>query len=480
MQIKDLLKGIEILNVNNSEILLSEVEDISFDNRNLKDNSVFFAYKGTSFDTHNVIDEIIKSGKIKCVVCEKPLEDFPYIIVNDGRKAFSIACANFFGTNDADLLKFAITGTNGKTTVSYIISAILRGAGHKIVRIGTTEYFAVDETYVAENTTPGAYDFHKVVNKGLQKGATALVAEVSSHALNQDRIYGFKFNIGIYTNLSGDHLDYHKNMEDYFAAKKKLFTENYTDLSIINIDCPYGKILKDELKNCIRFSIKEKADFYVEKYNYDVEGIKAEIISAEEKYLIESDLIGEHNLSNILCAIAACEKAGINKSDIENGIKNLKNVPGRLEKFKIKNKYFVVDYAHTDDALGNVLKALNKIKLNKIITVFGCGGDRDKTKRPRMAKVAEKYSDIVIVTSDNPRTENPNQIIDDIAKGFDNKGRVYFEVDRRKAIALSDKLSNSGDIVLIAGKGHEDYQIIGKTKIHFDDREEVKALLRIA
>jgi UDP-N-acetylmuramoyl-L-alanyl-D-glutamate--2,6-diaminopimelate ligase len=475
MQIKELMANIEIVNLSSDDILSMDIDDISFDSRGLKESSVFFAYRGTTFDTHEILDDIKRNGAVKCIVSEKTVSNFPHIVVKDGRKALSIACINFFKTKNNNLLKFAITGTNGKTTVSYIISEILKEAGHKVIRIGTTDHFIVDKSITSENTTPGPYEFQKIIHEGIRKGATALVAEISSHALSQDRVHGFNFDIGIFTNLSGDHLDYHKNMTEYFNSKKILFTNDYVNLSVINIDCNFGKSLFEEYGG-VSCSVNHEADYYAVDYYYNIDGINAEISSREKNFFIKSKLIGEHNLSNILNAVAACDKAGINKKNIEKGISEIDNVPGRLEKLRINEKYFIIDYAHTDDALKNVLQALNKIKINKIITVFGCGGDRDKTKRPRMAKIAEEYSDKVIVTSDNPRTENPNQIIDDISQGFNNVNCVYFEIDRKKAIQLANEISDEGDIILIAGKGHEDYQILGKTKIHFDDREEVKLL----
>jgi len=306
--------------------------------------------------------------------------------------------------------------------------------------------------------------------------------EVSSHALKLKRVDGSHFNVGLFTNLTQDHLDFHKDFNDYFSSKKRLFldllkhSQKKMPTSIINIDDPYGVKLYEELKKnkqvaqCFT-THSTGADIVVKSFEFNLEGLKAEIKVGEKIFSIRSQLLGEHNLSNIIGVIGVASALGISQKIIEQGVWNLKRVPGRLERVDAGQPYLVlVDYAHTDDALKNVGQALQKLKKNRIITVFGCGGDRDRKKRPLMAKAAENFSNQVIVTSDNPRTEEPQKIIEEILGGFTQKN-YSVEIDRKRAIQKAIALAKPKDIILIAGKGHEDYQILGKTKIHFDDRE---------
>lgn len=481
MLVKDLLKDIKIRNVSTLSILEASVTDISFDSRYLKDNSAFFAFKGTAFDTHQVLAEIAKSDKINCIICEYEIEGIDCILVENSREALSIAASNLFETKNCDLKKIAVTGTNGKTTITYIIDEILNSAEMNSIRIGTTEYKVVNEIFPANNTTPGPYELNSLIRKGLDSDAEVLVMEVSSHALHQNRVSGVLFDVGVFTNLTGDHLDYHGTMDSYYEDKKKLFQKELCKKAVINIDSDYGKKLITEIEiGIVTCSINSKADICIIKVEYSLNGIIAKISIFGNIYEIKTKLTGSHNLSNILCAIGAAKVIGIPDIKIIDGINRVENVPGRLEKIENDGVFFFIDYAHTDDALDNVLNALSLLKKAKVITVFGCGGDRDKSKRPRMAAVAEKMSDVVIVTSDNPRTEDPDEIIKDILKGFNKPKSVLVEPDRRKAIEQAFKLAVAGDIVLIAGKGHEDYQILGTEKIHFDDREEIIKLTGVS
>ncbi|MBI3019500.1 MAG: UDP-N-acetylmuramoyl-L-alanyl-D-glutamate--2,6-diaminopimelate ligase, partial [Deltaproteobacteria bacterium] len=316
------------------------------------------------------------------------------------------------------------------------------------------------------------------------QGVSHVAMEVSSHALKLRRVDGSHFNIVLFTNLTQDHLDFHGDFKDYFESKERLFTdllpksEKKQKASVINLDDPYGQKLYQELKKksqkVFSFSLRNtKADLSVKKLQFDLNGLKAQLQTPKGTISIESLLLGEHNLSNILGVVGCSLALEIPIETIQNGIWNLKNVPGRLERVDAGQPFLVlVDYAHTDDALTNVGRALQKLKKHRILTVFGCGGDRDRKKRPLMAKAAKAFSDVVIVTSDNPRTEDPNAIIEEILAGFESKKEgVLVEVDRKKAIHEAISMAKPQDIILIAGKGHEDYQIIGKTKIHFDDRE---------
>ena len=475
MKIEKLLDNIKFEHISDKSLLNLNVSDISFDSRDIKDNSVFVAYKGETFDSHSVIDSIWQTGKIKCVVSEKKLHNIPYILVKNSKEALNKMCLNLFEIDLDRFVKVAVTGTNGKTTTTYLIESILKENGYKVIRIGTIEYNVCGEIKKADNTTPGIYEICKLIQNGVKYGANAIVMEVSSHALKQGRIKNLNFDVSVFTNLTGDHLDYHKDMEDYYQSKKLLFDSN-TGKSIVNITHDYGKRLFNEIRGekiAVAIDFKDKADIYPKVVNYSLDGIKCLVAAKDGEIEINSKLIGKHNLENILCSVGACLMLNIDHKIIKDGLEKVKNIPGRLEKIEKDKVYYFIDYAHTDDALKNVLNALNFYRQSRIITVFGCGGDRDKTKRGRMAKVAEDFSDIVIVTSDNPRTEDPLMIIEDILKGFENRENVIVIPDRREAINYAVKISNPFDIVLIAGKGHEDYQIIGRQKMHFDDKEEL-------
>jgi UDP-N-acetylmuramoyl-L-alanyl-D-glutamate--2,6-diaminopimelate ligase len=479
MKVSQLLEGVEIVSFDLEVDFEENIKDISFDSRDLKKKSPFFAFKGVTIDSHSFAKTAYESGKVPFVVAEHKIEGVPTVVVADGRKALSLACRNYFNCPDLDMTKAAVTGTNGKTTVSYIIESIMKAAGSKPVKVGTTGVSFAGEYIDLDSTTPSPYDFWKVLRQAVDKGCDSLVMEVSSHALDQHRVFGIVFDVAIFTNLSGDHLDYHKTMDDYFEAKQILFTKEYSNVGAIGTDNEYGAELAMVCEvDKVTYGIGPKTDVGAEEIWFDLDGISATLVSPAGKIKLKSHLVGLHNLENILSAAAGCIMIGISEENIAKGIENLKNVPGRLEKFKKDNGAFIfVDYAHTDDALRNVLEALSNFRENRIITVFGCGGDRDRTKRPRMAKAAEDNSDIVIVTNDNPRTEDPEQIFGDILKGFKNAESVIITPDRRQAICQAVEMAEDKDIILVAGKGHEDYMIIGTEKVHFDDREEIRNCL---
>ena len=475
MKAFNLFDGIITKSFDTDVDLETDVKAICFNSNDIRENCVFFAYSGSTFDSHSVAEEVYKSGKVLFVVAERKLENIPTLIVEDGRKALALACRNFFGQPDEKMEKVAVTGTNGKTTVTYLLESIMEAAGKKPLRMGTTGHMYAGKYVPSETTTPSSYDYYSVLADAVKEGCDALAIEASSHALDQERLFGTKFDVALFTNLSGDHLDYHKTMEEYFLAKKKLFTEEYANIAVVNMDNDYGlKIIKEKSIDTIKYGINDRAEISAEEISFTLSGISARIRYPNNTFNIKSTLVGLHNLENILSAVSASIALGISDEAIIQGLENLKNVPGRLEKIEGKGAFVFVDYAHTDDALLNVLEALTPFKKNRIITVFGCGGDRDRTKRPRMAKVAENHSDIIIVTSDNPRTESPQQIIEDILKGFVNADKVVICPDRGEAIKTALSRVEEGDIILIAGKGHEDYMVIGKEKTHFDDREEVR------
>lgn len=478
MVINELFKDVEykILQKVSDEI---NGEDLEFDSRKIKQGDVFIALEGSIVDGHTFISKAIENGA-KTILVEKDVEKVEginYFLVDELREKMGIIASNFYGYPQNQLKIVGVTGTNGKTTTTYILESIL---GEKnVARIGTVEYKIGDEIIPAPNTTPSSLEIIKICKKALEKNIKYLIMEVSSHGLDIGRVNMLRFEAGIFTNLTLDHLDYHKTMENYYLAKRKLF-----DLvkdkknSIINIDDEYGKRYL-EYTNGISYGISQ-GDIQVEIKQITREGQEVTIKIFEKEYKINLRLLGRYNLSNLLGAIGAVKTLGLSDEEIISKIPLIHGAPGRFEPVKIDRDFTViVDYAHTGDALENILKSINEFKTNRVITVFGCGGDRDKTKRPIMGGIAEKYSDIVIVTSDNPRTEDPEEIIKDIVVGLTKENHII-EIHREKAIEKAISLAEKNDIILIAGKGHENYQVIGREKIHFDDKEEViKAIKKL-
>lgn len=478
MVINELFKDVEykILQKVSDEI---NGEDLEFDSRKIKQGDVFIALEGSIVDGHTFISKAIENGA-KTILVEKDVdkvEGINYFLVDGLREKMGIIASNFYGYPQNQLKIVGVTGTNGKTTTTYILESIL---GEKnVARIGTVEYKIGDEIIPAPNTTPSSLEIIKICKKALEKNIKYLIMEVSSHGLDIGRVNMLRFEAGIFTNLTLDHLDYHKTMENYYLAKRKLF-----DLvkdkknSIINIDDEYGKRYL-EYTNGISYGIGQ-GNIQGEIKQITREGQEVTIKIFEKEYKINLRLLGRYNLSNLLGAIGAVKTLGLSDEEIISKIPLIHGAPGRFEPVKIDRDFTViVDYAHTGDALENILKSINEFKTNRVITVFGCGGDRDKTKRPIMGGIAEKYSDIVIVTSDNPRTEDPEEIIKDIVVGLTKENHII-EIHREKAIEKAISLAEKNDIILIAGKGHENYQVIGREKIHFDDKEEViKAIKKL-
>ena len=486
-----------------------EIKGIEYDSRKIKEDFIFVAMTGNTVDGHNFIQKAIDNGA-KIIITEKNIniseyknaDDISFILVKNIRKKLGIIASNYYGYPQNKIKIIGITGTNGKTTSSFILENILE----KTARIGTTGNRILDEEFETVNTTPESLELIKLIDKSVKKGADYFIMEVSSHALEIGRVDMLKFDSAIFTNLTQDHLDFHKTMENYFNAKKKIFSMLRNDKNngkgIINIDDEHGaKIYSEKNKdNYISVSIKnEEADILGDILNYTNNGMKVKInlknyfkkINSnfkdkdeeyEEEYKFEMGLVGEYNLYNVLGCVASALSFGIKMNDIIKKLETMPAVPGRFE--TIKNNIearIVVDFAHTDDGLLNVGKTLKQITDNQVITIFGAGGDRDHEKRPKMAKAAIQFSDYIILTSDNPRTENPINILADIEKGLiDEKypfDKYLIISDRERAIKHGIKLLKKGDSLLIAGKGHENYQIIGTQKIHFDDRETVRNIL---
>ena len=486
-----------------------EIKGVEYDSRKIKEDFIFVAMTGNTVDGHNFIQKAIDNGA-KIIITEKNIniseyknaDDVSFILVKNIRKKLGIIASNYYGYPQNKIKIIGITGTNGKTTSSFILENILE----KTARIGTTGNRILDEEFETVNTTPESLELIKLIDKSVKKGADYFIMEVSSHALEIGRVDMLKFDSAIFTNLTQDHLDFHKTIENYFNAKKKIFSMLRNDKNngkgIINIDDEHGaKIYSEKNKDdYISVSIKnEEADILGDILNYTNNGMKVKINlknyfkkinsnlknkdeAYEEEYKFEMGLVGEYNLYNVLGCIASALSFGIKMNDIIKKLETMPAVPGRFE--TIKNNIearIVVDFAHTDDGLLNVGKTLKQITDNQVITIFGAGGDRDHEKRPKMAKAAIQFSDYIILTSDNPRRENPINILADIEKGLiDEKypfDKYLIISDRERAIKHGIKLLKKGDSLLIAGKGHENYQIIGTQKIHFDDRETVRNIL---
>lgn len=467
---EELLLGLdyEILQKGKTEI---EFKGMEYDSRKIKDGDIFVALEGSISDGHKYIKQAIENGAKGVLVSKKVEPEFPveYILVKDLRKNLGKIASNFYGYPQKKLKIIGITGTNGKTTSTYLLESIL--GKEKVARIGTVEYKIGDEVIEAPNTTPESLDIVKMCKKAVEKGLEYLVMEVSSHALSLGRVDMLEFDVASFTNLTLDHLDYHENMDNYFQAKRKLFTMlKDSKRSSINIDDIYGDRLYKEFGG-YSYSLTKSADLTGEIVEFHSDGQFVRLNLMGEMFEEKLAILGRYNLYNVLGVIGIALQLGIGKNIILEKLKDIKGAPGRFELVNCGQDYIVVvDYAHTGDALENILKSINELKKGRVITVFGCGGDRDATKRPIMGEIAQRLSDIAILTSDNPRTEKPHLIIEDVKKGM-NGDRYLVEEDREQAIMKAIEIAQKNDIILIAGKGHETYQILGRKKIHFDDRE---------
>ena len=483
MKIKDLIQGLDISEIHGD--IEKEVKGISYDSRRLKAGDLFVALRGTHLDGHDFIKDALAKGASALVLESVPEANLsvPIIKVKNSRKALSRLAINFFNPCLERMNIIGITGTNGKTTTSYLVESILKSAHKEVGVIGTVSYRFCGKEFRANVTTPESLELMQMLREMSDNGIDYVVMEVSSHSLVQGRVNGCPFRIAVFTNITRDHLDYHGSIQEYFNAKKRLFLEYSPDFCVINSDDPFGRILAGEIKNSSVISYGlESGDVCAKNIQIDKSGIKAELLLPNNKSLIiHSPLLGRFNLYNILAAVAVSYCLGIEVSYIQEGIKRVDRVPGRMELIKNSNSPFViVDYAHTPDALLKVLETLRSVFDKKIITVFGCGGNRDKGKREDMGRIAALYSDFVIITSDNPRSEDPLSIMRQIEKGVKEirDSGYLLEVKREEAIKRAIKIAQKEDVVLIAGKGHENYQIIGDKKIPFDDRAVAKKILK--
>ena len=454
---------------------------IRTDSRLVKDGDIFVAVKGTAYDGHDFIDQALANGA-RHIVCQKDEQYTAHngrhesIIVDDTTEAAAILAQAVGGNPALKLTNLAVTGTNGKTTVAFLVRSIIQNAGYKCGLIGTVMYDTCSGNILeAPLTTPDCLDIADKQKEMVENGAKYMVIEASSHALSQNRLAQINFKAAAFTNLSGDHLDYHKTKEEYLAAKTRLFSALAPEATaVLNKQSPEAEfIAANTSANLLRYAIDEKANLTAHIESMDVTGTVFALEHSGQSSVVRTPLLGLYNVSNCLAAAGLCFAAGFDTETIAAGLSALETIPGRLEKIDAGDFSVIIDYAHTDDALKNVLTTLKPLCKGKLRVVFGCGGDRDRTKRPRMAKVTEELADYVIVTSDNPRTEKPEDIIEEIVAGFGKKETQTIEIepDRKKAIEMAIESAEKDDIVLIAGKGHEDYQIIGKQKLHFSDKE---------
>ncbi|MCC2640813.1 MAG: murE [Nitrospira sp.] len=483
--ITDIQGPLEVLErIGDQRVLITGLTD---DSRKVEPGSLFVAVKGEQVDGHAFLDRVVAAGAAAVVVQSGVAAgSIPSVRVQDSRVALGLLGSRFYRDPSAGLRMIGVTGTNGKTTTTYIVKSLLEAANRQVGLIGTVAYLVGRESIPASHTTPGALELQRLFARMVEAGMDTAVMEVSSHALALDRTAGSEFDVAVFTNLTQDHLDFHVDMERYFQAKLKLFVElgrsgarKERKRAIINLDDPRGARIHDLCEvPAWTYGLGPQADLYAENVALSPAGIRLTLRSPAGSCAIQSRLVGEHNVYNLLAAIGVVLHEGMTLDQVASAVGTVSNVPGRFERVEAgQNFTVVVDYAHTEDALVRLLTAAQALRTGRIITVFGCGGDRDRTKRPKMGRAAVEYSDVVMLTSDNPRTEDPLSILREVEEGVKealrSRSHVQYRMiaDRRAAIEAAMHEAKAGDMVLIAGKGHEDYQILGTTKHHFDDRE---------
>jgi UDP-N-acetylmuramoyl-L-alanyl-D-glutamate--2,6-diaminopimelate ligase len=485
MEVRALLTGVQVRSGLPARPL--HITRVANDSRQVQPGALFFAIHGVATDGNLFAKDAANRGAA-AIVSEDPQPaswpiEIPWIQVNEGRKALATAAANFFGRPANALKLVGVTGTNGKTTTASLVDSILRASGAKTGLFGTIAYHTPAGEHPAPNTTPESLDLQGFFAEIRDAGGTFATLEASSHALAMDRLWGCHFAVAVFTNLTRDHIDYHKTFENYFAAKRRLFEgtgAGAPDISIINSDDEWGKRLVGLGKKTLTYGVLNGADLKAKKFQLTFKGLNFTAQTPNGPIQVESPLVGRINVYNILAAIGAGIGLGFPNEVIELGIRNLHAVAGRFQRVDFGQPFLVVvDYAHTDDALENLIRTARELNAKgRIITVFGCGGSRDRTKRPIMGEISGRLSDLSILTSDNPRQEDPLKIISDIVVGAQKSGGKYIiEADRAKAIHLAIDEARAGDMVLLAGKGHEDYQIFADHTIHLDDREEAAKAL---
>ena len=519
MTLTELLKGVEVRKILGET--RREIEGIAYHSKQVKEGFLFAALRGLEADGHRFIGAAIERGA-EVILLEEEEKALPHatmILVSNSRQALARISSNFYGNPSSHLALIGITGTNGKTTTAYLLESILKRSGRAVGVLGTINYRHGEKVVKAVNTTPESLDLQRILGEMVNAGVSHVVMEASSHGLDLDRVYGCQFDGAVFTNFTSDHLDYHKTLGHYFESKKKLFSRYLTQsakerrFAVTNSDDPMGEAIVDGVPlPVIHYGQKPSCEVSADRVSLAFHGISCQIRTPKGSFPVHSKLIGGFNLENILAAVSAGVGLDLSLQALKEGVEAVEGVSGRLEKVENqKGIHVIVDYAHTRDALERTLLALRSVRpessprgglptsssnRGRLITVFGCGGDRDRTKRPLMGEVAGRYSDLSIVTSDNPRTEDPLAIIREVKKGLEDLGlkqwrlqdlerwrteKGYLVVpDRREAIRMAIRLAEPSDMVLMAGKGHEDYQILGKERFPFDDRVEARKALEEA
>ncbi len=489
MTFEHILEGVEVL----SQTGDASISGVDYDSRRIKPGDLFVAIRGESSDGNKFIDAAIARGAVAVVTdssAEKPRPGIAWAQAAQGRRALGRVSANFYKRPAEKMSLSGVTGTNGKSTTAFLLDSILQAAGRKTVLVGTIEYHVAGRILPAPHTTPESLELNRLLHEGLGDGATEAVMEVSSHALAQQRVFGLPFDVAIFTNLTRDHLDYHKTMDDYFAAKEILFVGCGTEApraAVLNTDDASGqklvKVSKSHGSQVFSYGLS-RGDFRAEAVAITLRGTHFDLLTPDEKIPIWSPLIGKVNVYNILAAASAAYARGCDRKHIQQGVANLARVPGRFERVDCGQPFtVVVDYAHTDDALRNLTSLAREFVTEagvagRVLTLFGCGGDRDRAKRPMMGEAAGRGSDFVVLTSDNPRSEDPRAIINDALVGLQRTGTKYaVEPDRKTAIAVAVREARAGDIVLLAGKGHEQVQVSRQGPLPFDDVQVAREIL---
>jgi UDP-N-acetylmuramoyl-L-alanyl-D-glutamate--2,6-diaminopimelate ligase len=509
MELKRLIEGVEIERITGET--LKEIEGIAYHSQQVKKGFLFAAVRGLKADGHRFIEDALERGADAILLEEeRKIPRGTEIVVSNSRRALAKISSTFYGNPSSRVKLIGVTGTNGKTTITYLLESILKRARHPVGVIGTLNYRYGQTLISAPNTTPESLDLQRILGEMVDEGISHVIMEVSSHGLDLDRVYGCQFDGAIFTNLTQDHLDYHGSMDHYFESKRRLFSDYLMKspkprrFAVINQDDPRGEAIVEGVRVPVyRYGLSPSSQIFADQVTSTLEGLSIRIQTPQGPLPLRSKLIGGFNLYNIMASVATGVALTIPLEGLMEGIESLRGVPGRLEKVENqKGIHILVDYAHTPDALERAISGLTSIleenrltsqREEKMITVFGCGGDRDRSKRPLMGEVAGRLSDLIILTSDNPRTEDPLSILDEVEKGFKKVGleawtleglkawrakKGYLKVvDRREAIRMAIRMAHPSDVVLIAGKGHEDYQIIGTKRFPFDDRVEVRKAL---
>lgn len=479
MKLRELIKNLSIIEMNADAEL--EISGVSYDSRKTEKGDMFVAIRGFEADGHKFIPKAVENGAAVILCEEKPSCDIPYVLVSDSRYGLAIVSRDFFGDPASEMTMIGITGTSGKTSSSYLIKHMLESKlDAKVGLIGTNGNMIGDEFLHTEHTTPESYELHKLFRHMADSGCTHVVMEVSSHSLTLERVAGIHFDVALYTNLSQDHLDFHGTMEEYAAAKRKLFS--MCSLGCFNLDDAWADFMRDGAScRTMTFSTeKNEADLVAKDIRLTADGVRFASVSGDEISMTKLGIPGMFSVYNALGTMSVGLALGLSLADCSDAMSSAKGVKGRLEIVPTGRDFSVViDYSHKPDALEKVLKTLKPVTRGRLIALFGCGGDRDKLKRPIMGRIAADNADLVVVTSDNPRTEDPDEIIREIVAGMKDK-RTPTKVicDRREAIAWAIDNAALGDVLLLAGKGHEDYQVVGHEKHHMDEREIVSDCLK--